>query len=204
MQLSQVNRSIWQVALTCHGGSNRRMTTVTPRVRLRAARHVRRHVRRDVPVHGRDFERLAKFGRYSLTYDVATQDDQGPRRMGRAQAVGRTSHNHGCSPFRRGSLPRMTGPPTGRLLPLAAAGMLTLGCSAVFGGDEIDTYKVEQRIARAVENRTGVILATVDCPDGIKAEPGREFQCIVHVGKAKAIAHVQIQNDQGELVWEIR
>ncbi len=75
-----------------------------------------------------------------------------------------------------------------RTLAAAAASLLVGAC----GGDpaKVDAASVEEAI-RADVTRQGGALATIECPQGVRAEPGQTFDCSITLADGDdAVAHV--------------
>ena len=68
----------------------------------------------------------------------------------------------------------------------------------------INTDELEGEIARELEAQTGVVPASVECPDDVPAEKGGTFRCTVTAddGSSAGITVTQT-DDQGSIDWEV-
>jgi hypothetical protein len=86
---------------------------------------------------------------------------------------------------------------------LATGALLLAGC----GGDtEIDPTKASDTIRASLESTRegfGTKVESVDCPDGVKVEPGTHFECTVRWPDGKvAYAQVLIRDAEADLSLE--
>src|SRR5688500_17374321 len=85
-----------------------------------------------------------------------------------------------------------------RILEFASA--LTL---AACGEQVLDTDELESEIATELEDQTGVIPSSVDCPADVPAGKGNTFRCTVTAddGSSAGIT-VKQTDDEGSIDWE--
>lgn len=86
---------------------------------------------------------------------------------------------------------------------LATAAILLAGCG---GGTEVDPTKASDTIRASLESKRegfGTKVESVDCPDGVKVEPGTHFECTVRWPDGKvAYAQLLIRDAEADLSLE--
>jgi Domain of unknown function (DUF4333) len=89
------------------------------------------------------------------------------------------------------------------LLLVGLAVFLLAGCG---GGTEIDYTKASETVRASLESKRegfGVEVESVDCPGGVKVEPGTHFECTVRFADGKtAYARLRIRDKQADLSLE--
>lgn len=91
----------------------------------------------------------------------------------------------------------MTGIAAGLLLPLSA-------CNEIVGGQEADIDLVESEIETGVQEQSGESV-TADCPTSIDWEVGGTFHCVVEfVDGSRSMANVTMENDAGDITWQLQ
>lgn len=76
--------------------------------------------------------------------------------------------------------------------------------AANLAGNEIDPPVVEEAIQDWVRNDLGLGESRVECPAGIPARRGERFDCVVSAGGESVVVEVRVQNNSGDVVWEVR
>lgn len=86
-----------------------------------------------------------------------------------------------------------------RIMALAA----TLALAAC-GEQVLDTDELESEIATELEDQTGVVPSSVDCPADVPAGEGNTFRCTVTAddGSSAGIT-VKQTDDEGSIDWEV-
>jgi Domain of unknown function (DUF4333) len=83
---------------------------------------------------------------------------------------------------------------------LALAALLVAGCG---GGTDVDSEKASETVRASLESKRegfGTKVESVDCPDGIKVEPGTHFECTVRWPDGKtAYAQLKIRDAKADL-----
>ena len=71
-------------------------------------------------------------------------------------------------------------------------------------GKTLNVAKIEDTIKSSLTKQGGTSIKSVICPENVKPEAGKTFECtgILDSGAGFAIA-VQQQDDQGNIVWEV-
>lgn len=81
--------------------------------------------------------------------------------------------------------------------------VLTLALTACSSGFEPDMPAIEKSIADDLSEQIDA-EATVDCPDTIEWEPGDDFYCEASADDgSRSRLTVSMQNDEGEIFWQI-
>jgi hypothetical protein len=85
----------------------------------------------------------------------------------------------------------------------AALALLVAGC----GGDtDVDRVKASETIRASLESSRegfGTKVESVDCPSGVKVEPGTHFECTVRWPDGKvAYAQLRIRNAKADISFE--
>jgi hypothetical protein len=98
----------------------------------------------------------------------------------------------------------VTLPRAPRAIALAAATVLLLvGCG---GSTNVDFTKASETVRASLESKRegfGVEVEAVDCPSGIKVEPGTTFECTVRFPDGKvAYAQLKIRDAKADLNFE--
>lgn len=70
-------------------------------------------------------------------------------------------------------------------------------------GVPIDSARLEAKIAAGIQEQSGLSV-TVQCPSNVMAKPGTSFQCIASGDGSRAVVNVQVQNSQGDVVWQVQ
>lgn len=97
--------------------------------------------------------------------------------------------------------------PTQRLVAISVLALTLSGCSfeaSIGSSDELNTQKLEDEIAKGIEEQTPVIVESVECPDDMKQEEGRNFECKATAddGSSRQVRVVQTDDD-GNIDWEL-
>jgi chromosome condensin MukBEF MukE localization factor len=86
---------------------------------------------------------------------------------------------------------------------VAALALLLAGCG---GGTDVDFTKASETVRASLESKRegfGVPVENVDCPKGVKVEPGTYFQCTVRYPDGKvAYARLKIRTAEADLSLE--
>ena len=92
--------------------------------------------------------------------------------------------------------------------PLAATALLVATALAVAGcgGTDVDYVKASETVRASLESKRegfGTKVETVDCPSGVKVEPGTSFECTVRYPDGRvAYALVKIRDAEADLSLE--
>jgi NAD(P)H-hydrate repair Nnr-like enzyme with NAD(P)H-hydrate epimerase domain len=85
---------------------------------------------------------------------------------------------------------------SGALAAPVLAVFLWAGC----GGTELDAAATEEQVAQSAEEARQEKVSSVDCPSGVKIEPGTEFSCTVRFSNGKtATATLKIRDEDANL-----
>ena len=79
-------------------------------------------------------------------------------------------------------------------------------CAAVgaCGEKTIDSGDAEMAIKRGLTRQTGIVIESVSCPDDVKVERGRRFQCrAVARNGDRATLLVTQRDDNGTISWRV-
>jgi hypothetical protein len=88
----------------------------------------------------------------------------------------------------------------GAILALCCLGLVVAGC----GESKLDTSRLESQIEKALHDRTGVSIASVRCPDDVKAEKGDTFRCVAQTtGHEQVVIDVRQDDDKGAVTWRV-
>jgi chromosome condensin MukBEF MukE localization factor len=86
---------------------------------------------------------------------------------------------------------------------IGALALLVVGCG---GGTDVDFTKASETVRASLESKRegfGAPVENVDCPKGVKVEPGLMFQCTVRYPDGKvAYALMKIRTDEADLNLE--
>lgn len=78
--------------------------------------------------------------------------------------------------------------------------LLVAGCGS---GTDVDFTKASETVRASLESKRegfGAPIENVDCPQGVKVEPGAQFQCTVRYPDGKvAYALLKIRTDEADL-----
>jgi hypothetical protein len=92
------------------------------------------------------------------------------------------------------------------LTALALLGTLALLVAGCGGGTDVDFTKASETVRASLESKRegfGAPVENVDCPKGVKVEPGTEFQCTVRYPDGKvAYALLKIRTKEADLNLE--
>ncbi len=92
------------------------------------------------------------------------------------------------------ALPRL-----GAALAVAAVALAAAGC----GSTVIDQQKVEEQVKESSEKISGAKVSSVECPSGVKVEPGATFACSVKFSSGKEeTAQLKIRDKEADLDFE--
>ncbi len=98
------------------------------------------------------------------------------------------------------TLPRR---PLAALFLIAFAALLVAGCGS---GTDIDYVKASETVRASLESKRegfGVEVESVECPSGVKVEPGTHFECTVNFGDGTlAYARLRIRDEKANLSLE--
>jgi hypothetical protein len=90
------------------------------------------------------------------------------------------------------------------VLALLVTGALLLGGCG--GGTDVDSTKASDTVRASLESRGegfGTKVESVDCPSGVKVEPGTHFECTVHFPDGVvAYAQLRIRDAKADLTLE--
>ena len=85
----------------------------------------------------------------------------------------------------------------------SALALLVAGCG---GGTDVDQTKASETVRASLESKRegfGTEVEAVDCPGGVKVEPGTHFECTVRWPDGKvAYAQLRIRDEQADLSLE--
>lgn len=85
----------------------------------------------------------------------------------------------------------------------AALALVVAGCG---GASEVDYQKASETVRASLESKGegfGAPVENVDCPKGVKVEPGTKFECTVHFPDGKvAYALLKIRTEEADLNLE--
>jgi|SRR5579883_425991 ribosomal protein L40E len=70
-------------------------------------------------------------------------------------------------------------------------------------GVPIDSARAESVIESGILSQTGFSVS-VQCPSHVIAKPGNSFQCIASGAGLRAIVNVQVQNSNGDIIWQVQ
>ena len=91
--------------------------------------------------------------------------------------------------------------------PRYVAVLLLVVCAvpALAGCGSLDMDKIEEEIATGIEEQTDSRGVEVDCPDGVEAKDGDEFECDVtdRNGEEAKVEVVQT-SDEGDIRWRLQ
>jgi hypothetical protein len=86
---------------------------------------------------------------------------------------------------------------------VALLGLLVTGCG---GGTDVDFTKASETVRASLESKRegfGTPVENVDCPQGVKVEPGTYFECTVRYPDGKvAYALLKIRTAEADLSLE--
>jgi chromosome condensin MukBEF MukE localization factor len=86
---------------------------------------------------------------------------------------------------------------------LAALALLVAGCG---GGTDVDRTKASETIRASLESKRegfGTKVESVDCPSGVKVEPGAHFECTVRWPDGTvAYAQLRIRDAKADITFE--
>jgi hypothetical protein len=89
---------------------------------------------------------------------------------------------------------------------LALVGALALLVAGCGGSTDVDFTKASETVRASLESKRegfGAPVENVDCPSGVKVEPGLKFQCTVRYPDGKvAYALLKIRTDEADLNLE--
>ncbi|MBS1894299.1 MAG: DUF4333 domain-containing protein [Actinobacteria bacterium] len=92
------------------------------------------------------------------------------------------------------------------LTALAAIGVLALLVTGCGSGTDVDFTKASETVRASLESKRegfGAPIENVDCPQGVKVEPGTKFECTVRFPDGKvAYALLKIRTDEADLSLE--
>lgn len=94
----------------------------------------------------------------------------------------------------------MTTTTSTRSVVAALAGAAMIGVAACGGGDTIDTGELEEELRVQLSEDAGVDadLVTVECPEDIEAEEGRELECELTAPNGDlVVVEVTLTDDEG-------
>jgi hypothetical protein len=84
-----------------------------------------------------------------------------------------------------------------------AAALLVAGCG---GSTDVDQTKASETVRASLESKRegfGTKVEAVDCPGGVKVEPGAHFECTVRYPDGTvAYAQLKIRDKQADLTLE--
>jgi Domain of unknown function (DUF4333) len=89
---------------------------------------------------------------------------------------------------------------------LALVGVLALLIAGCGGSTDVDFTKASETVRASLESKRegfGAPVENVDCPKGVKVEPGLKFECTVrYPGGKVAYALLEIRTDEADLNLE--
>ena len=92
------------------------------------------------------------------------------------------------------------------IIVLALVGTLALLAAGCGGGTDVDFTKASETVRASLESKGegfGAPVENVDCPQGVKVEPGLKFECTVrYPGGKVAYALLKIRTDEADLNLE--
>jgi hypothetical protein len=92
------------------------------------------------------------------------------------------------------------------LTALALVGVLALLVAGCGGSTDVDFTKASETVRASLESKGegfGAPVENVDCPKGVKVEPGLKFECTVrYPGGKVAYALLKIRTDEADLNLE--
>jgi Domain of unknown function (DUF4333) len=82
--------------------------------------------------------------------------------------------------------------------------LLCVGFAAVACSKSLDIAGLETQLGEQLNTKLATTGITVDCPDGIKAESGGQFDCTGTVPTAGTVTiHVTQTDGDGHVTWEV-
>jgi hypothetical protein len=92
------------------------------------------------------------------------------------------------------------------LIAIALIGVLALALAGCGGSTDVDFTKASETVRASLESKRegfGTAVENVDCPKGVKVEPGLKFQCTVRFPDGKvAYALLKIRTAEADLNLE--
>jgi hypothetical protein len=92
------------------------------------------------------------------------------------------------------------------IIVLGLLGTLALLAGGCGGGTDVDFTKASETVRASLESKRegfGAPVENVDCPKGVKVEPGLKFECTVrYPGGKVAYALLKIRTDEADLNLE--
>jgi hypothetical protein len=92
------------------------------------------------------------------------------------------------------------------LIAIALAALLAFAVAGCGGGTDVDFTKASETVRASLESSRegfGTEVEAVDCPSGVKVEPGTHFECTVRWPDGKvAYAHLRIRDEKADLSFE--
>jgi hypothetical protein len=91
------------------------------------------------------------------------------------------------------------------LLTGLAAGLCACLVLASCGGDSnLDTAGLESQMKKTLSDRTGIPIASVDCPDEVEPKRGRSFGCTATTERGeRVVLRVTQEDDEGAVRWRV-
>jgi hypothetical protein len=93
-----------------------------------------------------------------------------------------------------------------RTAALVLAGAVVLLLAGCGGGTDVDYTKASETVRASLESTRegfGTKVEAVDCPSGVKVEPGTQFECTVRYPDGKvAYAQLRIRNSEADVSLE--
>jgi hypothetical protein len=79
--------------------------------------------------------------------------------------------------------------------------LLPIAC----GGDsKLDTSRLEAQMKETLGDRTGIAIASVDCPDEVEPKQGASFRCTARTEKEeRVLLNVTQNDDDGAVTWRV-
>lgn len=76
---------------------------------------------------------------------------------------------------------------------------------AACGGDSnLDTAGLESQMKRTLSDRTGVPIASVNCPDEVEPKQGATFGCTATTERGeRVVLRVTQEDDEGAVRWRV-